>query len=93
MVLDVASARRQRWKILMENLMVQPDSDRNRRQAFEWNGYHFFEIIQQGCRSVVLRFSEEEEFIARSEPFLREDAAAAILKSDPVLARLKAIGK
>jgi hypothetical protein len=56
-------------------------------KKFRWAGHDFLEVIEQRQRKVILRL-KDEEFVAPSEQFLREEAAAAILKNEKVQERL-----
>lgn len=47
-------------------------------KKFRWAGHEFTETISSGARSVVLKIGDHE-FAARSDFFLREEAAARIL--------------
>jgi hypothetical protein len=58
-------------------------------KRFKWADYQFVEVIENGSRKVILQLSPQEEFEAVSDGFLREEAAAAILKQPEVQVRLK----
>ena len=57
-------------------------------KQFKWAGHNFTETVEHGQRSVVLRLHSGQEFTARSEMFLREEAAARILSSPEVRERM-----
>lgn len=49
------------------------------RQPFKWSGRKFEEIVENGERSILLRLEDPpQEFIARSDALLREEAAARL---------------
>lgn len=59
-------------------------------KRFRWANQEFREEIEHGVRSVVLTLGNPpEEFSALSGTLLREEAAAAILKTEQVQERLK----
>ena len=60
------------------------------RKKFQWSGHEFEEVIENGERSIVLRLANpDQEFTARSEPLLREEAASRLLAHEAVQGRLR----
>jgi hypothetical protein len=59
-------------------------------RKFMWGGYKFTEKLNRGQRSVVLHlYSLKQEFEARSDSLLREEAAALLLNHESVQAKLE----